>query len=82
MPSDGDRTREATEAAAAGDWPALTEAIRRIPLHARMGLTVIRGGPHMITVSRAAEVDERSAVELSRKWRTDSVRHFLETRAT
>ena len=48
MAQDSDQTRVATEAAIAGDWRALTESIRRIPLHALMGLTVVEGGPHTV----------------------------------
>lgn len=48
MPSDADRAREAAEAVVAGNWPALTESIRRLPLHALMGLTVVDGGPPLV----------------------------------
>jgi uncharacterized protein (TIGR00369 family) len=41
-------TRASAEAAVAGDWQALTEAIRRIPLHDMMGLTVVEVGARTV----------------------------------
>jgi uncharacterized protein (TIGR00369 family) len=57
MSKDPDMTRASTAAAVAGDWPALTELVRRIPLHAMMGLTVVEGGPRaVVTMELTDEV--------------------------
>jgi uncharacterized protein (TIGR00369 family) len=48
MAPDPDTTRASTEAAVAGDWPAVTELLRRVPLHDMMGLTIVDGGPPMV----------------------------------
>jgi uncharacterized protein (TIGR00369 family) len=48
MAPDPGTTKASTEAAVAGDWPALTELLQRIPLHAMMGLTIVDGGPPMV----------------------------------
>ena len=48
MAPDPRTTRATTEAAVAGDWPAVTELLRRIPLHDMMGLTIVDGGPPMV----------------------------------
>jgi uncharacterized protein (TIGR00369 family) len=62
MPSGADQTRASTEAAVAGDWATLTELVRRIPLHARMGLTVVDGGePTVVTMELTDDV--RGAAE-------------------
>lgn len=41
-------TQASTEAAIAGDWPAVTELLRRIPLHEMMQLTIVDGGPPLV----------------------------------
>lgn len=57
MASEPDMTRASTEAAVAGDWRTLTELIRRIPLHALMGLTVVDGGARtVVTMELTDEV--------------------------
>jgi uncharacterized protein (TIGR00369 family) len=48
MAPDPGTTRASTEAAVAGDWPAVTQLLRRIPLHDMMGLTIVDGGPPMV----------------------------------
>ena len=55
MPSDADAIRASTEAAAAGDWQAVTEGIRRTPLHALMGLTVVEGGPRTVVTMELSD---------------------------
>jgi uncharacterized protein (TIGR00369 family) len=62
MPSDADLTRASAEAAVAGDWQALTESIRRIPLHTLMGLTVVEGGPHTVVTMELTD-DVRGAAD-------------------
>jgi uncharacterized protein (TIGR00369 family) len=51
MSSDGDGTPTAADAVAEGDWEGFTEAIRRVPLHALMGLTVLEGGRERTVVT-------------------------------
>jgi uncharacterized protein (TIGR00369 family) len=62
MSSEADHVRTTTDAARAGDVAAITEGVRRIPVHTRMGLTVVDVGPPFVATMELTD-EVRGATE-------------------